>query len=94
MPEHVHLLLTPMRDPNGDIFCLVDILKRIKGASARRVNQLLGSCGPLWQEESFDHVIRNEESVRQKTAHPAKSGQKRTGKDFPEEYPWLWVEQV
>jgi REP element-mobilizing transposase RayT len=48
MPEHVHLLLTPMRDPNGDLFCLADMLKGIKGASAQRVDQVLEAadrCG-------------------------------------------------
>jgi REP element-mobilizing transposase RayT len=94
MPEHVHLLLTPLRDPNGHLFCLVDILKGIKGASARRVNQLLESCGPLWQEESFDHVIRNEESMRQKTDYIRQNPIRRGLVKMPEEYPWLWVEHV
>jgi len=94
MPEHVHLLLTPMRDPNGETFCLADILKGIKGASARRVNQLLGSCGPLWQEESFDHVIRNEESLQQKIAYIQHNPVRRGLARVPAEYPWLWVEHV
>jgi REP element-mobilizing transposase RayT len=94
MPEHVHLLLTPMRDPNGDMFCLVDMLKGIKGASARRVNQVLGSCGPLWQEESFDHVIRNQESMQQKIDYIQQNPVRRGLARVPEEYPWLWVEQV
>jgi REP element-mobilizing transposase RayT len=66
MPEHVHLLLTPLRDANGEMFYLADILKGIKGASARNVNQLLQTSGPLWQEESFDHVVRSDESLAQK----------------------------
>jgi REP element-mobilizing transposase RayT len=94
MPEHVHLLFTPMRDPNGDMFCLADILKGIKGASARRVNQALGSCGPLWQEESFDHVIRNENSMRQKIDYIEQNPVRRGLARLPEEYPWLWVEHV
>jgi REP element-mobilizing transposase RayT len=94
MPEHVHLLLTPMRGPNGDMFCLVDILKGIKGASARRVNQVLESCGPLWQEESFDHAIRNEESMEQKIGYIRQNPVRRGLARVPEEYPWLWVEPV
>jgi len=66
MPEHVHLLLTPLRDANGEIFCLSDILKAIKGASARNVNKELRTSGPLWQEESFDHVVRSNESLAEK----------------------------
>jgi len=94
MPDHVHLLLTPMRDLSGDVFCLVDILRGIKGASARRVNQVLESCGPVWQEESFDHVIRNEESMREKTEYIRQNPVRRGLAKVPEEYRWLWVEQV
>jgi len=94
MPEHVHLLMTPLRNARGDVFCLQNILKGIKGASARSVNRLLGSSGPVWQEESFDHVIRSDESLGQKIEYirqnPVRRGLART----PEEYPWLWTESV
>ncbi len=83
-----------MRDANGDPFCLVDILRGIKGASARRVNQLLGSCGPVWQEESFDHVIRAEESMREKMEYIRQNPVRRGLARVPEEYRWLWVGQV
>jgi len=94
MPEHVHLLLTPMKGQNGDTFCLADILKGIKGASARRVNQALGTCGPLWQEESFDHVLRNEESMRQKIDYIRQNPVRRGLVKIPEDYPWLWIGDV
>jgi REP element-mobilizing transposase RayT len=42
MPEHVHLLLTPLADPKGWPYGLAAILKLIKGVSARSVNRLLG----------------------------------------------------
>ncbi len=38
------------------------ILKDIKGCSARSINRLSGETGTLvWQDESFDHVLRSEE---------------------------------
>jgi REP-associated tyrosine transposase len=46
MPDHVHLLLTPLRDANGDLYSLVEILQAIKGASAHSVNRALGRSGP------------------------------------------------
>jgi REP element-mobilizing transposase RayT len=49
MPGHVHLLLTPLRDEQGWPYALSAILKLIKGVSARSVNKLLGSSGPVWQ---------------------------------------------
>jgi REP element-mobilizing transposase RayT len=53
MPNHVHILLEP-RLP------LAKITGVIKGVAARDANATLGCSGkPFWQDESFDHWIRN-----------------------------------
>ncbi len=66
MPDHVHLLLTPLADEEGWPYPLPAILKLIKGISARSVNKMLGTSGPVWQEESFEHTLRNDGSLREK----------------------------
>ena len=66
MPDHVHLLLLPLRDEKGWPYSLPAILKQLKGTSARSVNKLLHSSAPVWQEESFDHVLRSQESFDDK----------------------------
>jgi REP element-mobilizing transposase RayT len=66
MPDHVHLLLTPLRDEKGWPYSLPTILKLIKGTSARTMNKLSNSDGPVWQEESFDQVLRSQESLEEK----------------------------
>jgi REP element-mobilizing transposase RayT len=93
MPEHVHLLLTPMRDADGEVCWLADILKGIKGASAHDVNCILGTCGPVWQEESFDHVIRSEGEFEAKVEYIEQNPVRRGLVRSPEEYRWLWVEE-
>jgi REP element-mobilizing transposase RayT len=65
MPDHVHLLFTALRDSDGWTFARPEILRAIKGASARSINRLTGRTGPLWQDESFDRVLRGDESLRQ-----------------------------
>jgi putative transposase len=53
MANHVHLLLEPQAP-------LAQITQKIKGATSRKANLLLGLTGqPFWQSESFDHWIRN-----------------------------------
>ena len=53
MPNHVHLLLDP-HVPLGKIS------GPLKGVAACDINARLGRTGrPLWQDESFDHWIRN-----------------------------------
>ena len=92
MPEHVHLLFRPLRDQDGWPFPLHKILRSIKGISAWDVNKLLRSSGPVWQDESFDHVIRSDEGLISKADYirmnPVRRGLVRT----PEEYKWLWCE--
>lgn len=91
MPEHVHFLLTPLRDANGDFCSLVELLQAIKGASAHSVNRELGRSGPVWQDESLDHVLRGDESFRQKLEY-IRQNPVRTGLvKRPEDYRWLWV---
>ena len=64
MPDHVHLILTPLIDERrGEMFSLIRIMQSIKGSSARAINQRLRRNGPVWQEESFDHVLRSSEGL-------------------------------
>jgi REP element-mobilizing transposase RayT len=91
MPDHVHLLLTPLRDEQGWPYSLVSILKLIKGTSARSVNKLLDRSGPVWQEESFDHVLRSNESFAEKLKYIRQNPVRRRLVQTPESYRWLWI---
>lgn len=93
MPDHVHLLLTPLCDEEGWPYGLPAILKLIKGTSARSVNQFLGSSGPVWQEESFDHVLRSDESLQQKLDYIRQNPVRAGLVTKPEDYRWLWLER-
>lgn len=55
MPDHVHLLLTPREG-----WSLPRILGDLKSVSAREVNHALGHRGSAWQDESFDHLVRDD----------------------------------
>ncbi|MCI0376333.1 MAG: hypothetical protein L0215_01875, partial [Gemmataceae bacterium] len=54
------------------------IMKSLKGFTARRCNQLLQKRGTFWQDESYDHVVRNEEELRRSIEYieqnPVKAG--------------------
>jgi hypothetical protein len=57
MPNHVHVLLKP-KVP------LPEITRWLKGSTARQANQVLGRTGnAFWQDESFDHWIRNDSEL-------------------------------
>jgi REP element-mobilizing transposase RayT len=93
MPDHVHLLLTSLEDENGWPYGLPAILKLIKGASARSVNKLLDGSGPVWQEESFDHVLRSQESPTEKLEYIRQNPVRRGLVKKTEDYRWLWIER-
>src|SRR5947209_13014161 len=63
MPNHVHLIFTPLRDEQGDSYTLGEIMNGIKGASAHSVNKLLQRRGSLWLDESFDRVLRSSDDL-------------------------------
>jgi REP element-mobilizing transposase RayT len=94
MPDHVHLMLTPLRDEKGWPYSLPTILKQLKGTTARTINKLLDSNGPVWQEESFDHVLRSQESLEEKLEYIRQNPVRRGSVKRPEDYKWLWIEQA
>jgi len=59
MPDHVHMTFTPpVNEKATAIYSLAQITKAIKSASAHLINRRLGRKGQIWQEESFDRVLR------------------------------------
>jgi REP-associated tyrosine transposase len=90
MPDHAHLILTPLVGADGWTFSLAEIMKQIKGASAHEINRLLQRKGPVWQDERFDHILRSNQSLAEKVDYicqnPLRAGLVKDG----ESYPWLW----
>jgi len=92
MPDHVHLFFTALRDADGWTFALPEILRAIKGSSARNINKLTGRTGPVWQDESFDHVLRGNESLRETVEYIRQNPVRKGLVEKSEDYLWLWVE--
>jgi REP element-mobilizing transposase RayT len=94
MPDHVHLILTPLRRQDGWTYSLPEIMHAIKGAAASRINRTLERSGPVWQEEFFDHVLRSNESLGEKVNYvcqnPVRAGLVRN----ETEYRWLWRGEI
>ena len=90
MPDHAHLLLSPLRATDGCNFSLPQIMHAIKGISARKINLLLNRRGPVWQEEFFDHVLRSNDSLAQKADYICQNPVRAGLVKAESEYPWLW----
>lgn len=55
MPNHVHVLFSATGAMSWE-----QIVSTWKRVSAHRINRLLKRAGPLWQEEVWDRLVRNE----------------------------------
>jgi REP element-mobilizing transposase RayT len=80
MPNHAHLLMTPLVDVS-------DTMQSLKRFTARECNRLLGLTGrPFWQNESYDRLVRDETEFRRIVGYiemnPVKAGLATTREDF------------
>jgi cobyrinic acid a,c-diamide synthase len=82
MPNHVHAVLKVPADQK-----LEDILHSWKSFTAKEANRILARKGQFWQDEYYDHLIRDEEDFVAEIAYvvtnPRKAGLKT----------WPWVGQ-
>ena len=60
MPNHIHAIV---RSLEPQIHPLEDVIGSWKQYSARRINAARSAREPLWQEETFDRIIRDEEHL-------------------------------
>jgi REP element-mobilizing transposase RayT len=94
MPDHVHVLFSPLIDKEGNTFSLAEITNGIKGASAHSINKVLNRKGPVWQSESFDHLLRSDEKIREKVEYICQNPVRKGLVEKEGDYFWLWREWV
>jgi REP element-mobilizing transposase RayT len=92
MPDHVHLILTPVTDETRHlVVSLIEIMKAIKGSSAHAINRRLCRHGAVWQEESFDRVLRSSENLDAKIDYILQNPVRRGLVENWRQYCWLWL---
>jgi putative transposase len=71
MPNHVHILFTPLNTeapdvvgrPDWSTYNVTAILSSLKWYTAVQANRILERTGSFWQHESYDHVIRDSKDL-------------------------------
>ena len=98
MPDHVHIIFRIVGQASGLTFdsqdgcpTLSEVLHSVKSFSANQVNKLLNRRGSLWQDESFDHIIRDGDEWEEKFEYIRQNAVKKGLTDKPEGYKWLWT---
>jgi putative transposase len=85
MPDHVHFFCTPA--PGETAKPLSTFIMRWKEWTAKRMKASMG-CGPFWEKGFFDHLLRSDESYREKCYYvrqnPVAAGLAKDADD------WTW----
>ena len=86
MDDHVHVLIKPFES-----YRLQQPIHSWKSFTAHKFRQDYGRKVPIWQEEYFDRIVRDEKEFLDKTQYILNNPLKR----WPEleEYSWVWVKQ-
>jgi putative transposase len=90
MPDHIHLILKPVVSESNAEFPLSKILQGIKGFTSRGINKARGTKGALWQDESFDRIVRDYDEYLEKWHYIRNNPIKAGLCEVPEDYPYLW----
>jgi putative transposase len=94
MPDHVHMIFTPLINQTArEVYSLAGIMDAIKGASAHKINRLLGRTGKVWQTESFDRVLRSSEKLDEKIQYILDNPVRQGLVSAWGEYRWLWYRE-
>jgi REP element-mobilizing transposase RayT len=88
MPDHIHLVIRPNMNCT-----LPRIMKGIKGASARKINMHRGGEGSIWQDESYDRTIRDEEELMKKLTYLYNNSVKKQLVEEGSEYAWFYFKE-
>jgi len=59
MPNHVHLLIRPLKDTNGIYIRVSNIVRTLKGYTSKQINDRLDRSGKIWNPDYFDRYIRD-----------------------------------
>lgn len=86
MPNHVHAIIKPIV-ADGKAERITHVMRSLKSWTARQIHQLRGGSGPVWQVDSYDHIIRNEADLFEKSQYiynnPAAAGLVQNPADWP-----------
>jgi len=81
MPDHLHWLFVLNQST------VPEVVRHVKGKSARTINRYRRYSGPVWQHGFHDHAIRKEEDVkaiaRYIIANPLRAGLVENIGDYP-----------
>ncbi|HEY7908608.1 MAG TPA: transposase [Thermomicrobiales bacterium] len=93
MPDHAHILATPLESGGDQWFSLSVILHSIKRHSAREINKRRQRTGELWQSEAFDRIVRDSAEFDEKANYILQNAVKAGLAEDGWQYDGFWCEE-
>jgi putative transposase len=90
MPNHVHLVFMPLEKAKDVFYSLSEILQSLKRHTARQSNLILGRSGAFWQDESYDHIVRDEAELERIAKYIINNPVKAGLVDGPTKWKWTY----
>lgn len=81
MPDHVHLLIQP-----NEGVALSRVMHGLKGVSAHKINLHRSTLGQVWQDESYDRIVRNDAEFRNELNYMYNNPIRKGLTEEPEKY--------
>jgi len=82
--DHVHMVINPFES-------LPKIMHSIKSFTAHEINKILEREGKVWQNESYDRFLRNDDEFLEKLNYIANNPIKANLARQYEDYKWLYI---
>ena len=96
MPNHVHLLLEPLRQQDGRYTPISDIVRRLKGYTAKQITLKAPDTQNVWRADYFDRFIRSDRdyinTVLYILNNPVKASLISDSRSWPLSYYKGWLE--
>lgn len=90
MDDHVHAVFKLLQDDTGNSEDLSQVMHSIKSYSANKINTIMSREGILWQNESYDHIIRDENDFHNTLSYIWYNPVKKGLCEIAEEYAWYY----
>ncbi|MGC9523529.1 MAG: REP-associated tyrosine transposase [Anaerolineae bacterium] len=90
MPNHLHIVFTPLVDSDGHCPTATAIMQSFKGYTAHKANVLLHRQEAFWQHESYDHWVRDEDELARIITYVINNPVKAGLVEHWEDWPWTY----
>lgn len=95
MPSHVHWIFRAReKNHEGKVVSVSQVMESVKKHTARNINRIMGRKGLLWQKESFDTTLRDQQQLDHAIEYTLNNPVIAQLVDHPKDWPGCWSKDL